>query len=146
MKSLRPLFWFAFALSCVPSFARADEPSPVDWALRRVEDALVKPLGKMESNSFSRGRPVPRERRARIPDGTVMVDKQSRAFLSFAVDIRYGDSEWRENDVVGCVYRGSGNLYVKIGDQYRPAGFLLGKNVQPVAGVCQGSPAPAPRA
>jgi len=68
----------------------------------------------------------------------VLKDKQSREFLTFAVDIRFvGESDWREDDVVGCVYRASGNIYVKIGEAYRPAAFLLGKNVQPVAGACE---------
>jgi hypothetical protein len=44
---------------------------------------------------------------------------------------------------VGCAYRGSGNLYVKVGDGYRPAAFLLGKNVQAVPGACEAAPSRA---
>lgn len=140
MKLIRSLVWFALALASAPTLALADEP--VDWALRRVENGLVKPLNERQSNRFSRARPVPSERRARIPSGHVMVDKESRAFVRFAVDVRHSANEWHEN-YVGCVYRKSGNLYVKVGDAYRPAAFLLGKDVQPVAGACEGVPARA---
>lgn len=76
----------------------------------------------------------------RVLESTATADKQGRAFVPFAVDIRYG-SEWKESDIVGCAYRGSGELYVKSGDLYRPAAFLLGKNLDPVAGVCEAAPA-----
>jgi hypothetical protein len=127
-------------LSFVPSLASADEPSLVDWAQRRVEVGLVQPLAHSEGSRFSRARPPPRERRARVTKPTATLDKNGRSFVPFALDVRFG-SEWRENDVVGCVYVGSGDLFVKKGDSYRPAAFLLGKNVQPVAGACEAAPA-----
>jgi hypothetical protein len=37
------------------------------------------------------------------------------------------------------VYQGSANIFVKIGDEYRPAAFLLGKEVDAVPGVCEAS-------
>jgi hypothetical protein len=140
VKSLRWLFWCAFVLSFVPSLASADEPSLADWAQRRVDEGLVKPLSKSEGSRFSRSRPPPRERRVRVTQSAVSVDKRGRPFLSFAIDVRFG-TEWHENDIVGCVYRGNGELFVKSGDAYRPAAFLLGKNVQPVPGVCEAAPA-----
>jgi hypothetical protein len=140
---LRKPILFAFVLSFVPSLALADEPSLVEWTTRRVEDGLVKPLVKLEGNRFSRSRPAPRERRVRVLQPTATLDKQSRAFVPFAVDVRFGDSQWHEGDVVGCAYRGSGNLYVKVGDGYRPAAFLLGKNVQAVPGACEAAPSRA---
>lgn len=107
-----------------------------------MQHGLVAPLAKRESESsrFSRGRPPPRERRVRITQASESRDKAGRTFLTFAVDVRFGESEWRENDIVGCVYKGSGDLFVQRGDEYRPAAFLLGKNVKPVAGVCQAAP------
>jgi hypothetical protein len=75
----------------------------------------------------------------RVIQSIVTLDKSGRAFVPFAIDVRFG-SEWRSNDVVGCVYRGSGELFVKRGNAYRPAAFLLGKNVEPVAGVCEAAP------
>jgi hypothetical protein len=82
---------------------------------------------------------MPRERRVRLTQATTSVDKRGRAFVPFAVDVRFGD-EWRQNDIVGCVYRGAGELFVKRGDAYRPAAFLFGKNAEPVAGVCEAAP------
>lgn len=140
MQFLRWLFWCALVLSFVPSLARADEPSLVAWVQQRVDDELIKPLAKHEGSRFSRSRPVPHERRVRVIQATVSLDKSGRAFVPFAIDVRFG-SEWHENDVVGCVYRASGVLFVKRGDSYRPAAFLLGKNVESVAGVCEAAPA-----
>ena len=57
--------------------------------------------------------------------------------VAFAVDVRFGTGEWTENDIVGCAYTANGELFVKKGDSYRPASFLLGKNVDSVAGVCE---------
>jgi hypothetical protein len=127
--------------SSVSSLALAAEPSLSEWAVRRVDEALVQPLVRRESegSKFSRSRPVPRERRARVPSGEASSDARGRAFVTFAVDVRFGGGEWQE-DVVGCVYRQTGHLYVKVGDAYRPAAFLLGKNVDPVAGVCEAGP------
>jgi hypothetical protein len=126
-------------LSFVPSLALADEPSLVDWARHRVDEGLVKPLAEQESSHFSRSRPVPHERRVRVIQATTTLDKRGRLFVPFAIDVRYGPV-WHENDIVGCAYRGSGELFVKKGDQYRPAAFLLGKNLAAVAGVCEAAP------
>ena len=140
MNSIRWLFLCAFALSLVPSFASADEPSLTEWTEQRVQDGLVKPLADLESHRFTRARPPPRERRVRVLQTTATLDKSGRPFVPFAVDVRFGP-EWHENDIVGCAYTGSGNLYVKKGDAYRPASFLLGKSDDPVAGVCEAAPA-----
>jgi hypothetical protein len=130
----------AFGLSLVPSFASADEPSLTEWAQDLVENGLLKPLADLESHRFSRARPPPRERRLRVLQTTATLDKNGNSFVPFAVDVRFGTSEWHENDIVGCAYTGSGNLFVKKGDAYRPASFLLGKNGDPVAGVCEAAP------
>jgi hypothetical protein len=129
----------AFALSFVPSFASADEPTVAERCQRRVQEGLVKPLAEWEAgrSSFSRVRPVPRERRVRVLQTTETVDNAGRPFVAFAVDVRFGNSEWHENDIVGCAYLKSGDLFVKRGDEYRPAAFLFGKSADPVAGVCR---------
>jgi hypothetical protein len=106
---------------------------------RRVDDGLVKPLAKQETSRFSRARPAPRERRVRAIQSTVTLDKSGRGFVPFAIDVRFG-SEWHKDDIVGCVYKGNGDLFVKRGDAYRPAEFLFGKNVEPVAGACEAAP------
>jgi hypothetical protein len=139
VKLLHWSFVCAFALSSIPSLAPADEPTIAERAQARVETGLVKPLAERESNRFSRARPAPHERRVRITSSTLANDKSGRPFLPFAIDVRFG-SDWRENDIVGCVYAPAGDIFVKRGDSYRPAAFLLGENVDPVAGVCEAAP------
>ena len=138
MNPLRLLSLCAVVLPSLSSPAWADEPSAA-WVQRRVEDGLVKPLAEKETSRFARSRPPPRERRVRAIQASAAVDKNGRAFVPFSIDVRFG-SEWHKDDIVGCAYRGSGELFVKRGDGYRPAAFLLGKNVEPVAGVCEAAP------
>ena len=144
MKSFPRFGWCAFVVLSLPGLARADDSSLTTWARRRVQEGLVKPLAKLETpRRFSRERPAPHERRVRITQTTASVDKNGREFVPFAIDVRYGP-EWNQNDILGCVYKGSGDLFVKNGDGYRPAAFLLGKNVQTVAGACEVAPPPPP--
>jgi hypothetical protein len=75
----------------------------------------------------------------RVVQTTASLDKNGRPFVPFAVDVRFG-SDWHENDIVGCAYTWSGDLFIKKGDAYRPASFLLGKSDGPVAGVCEAAP------
>ncbi|MGC4025360.1 MAG: hypothetical protein QM744_09535 [Mesorhizobium sp.] len=126
-------------LSCVPTLAWADEPAAAR-AKRLVEQGLVEPLANREPKRFSRVRMPPRERRVRITQPAASVDGKSRAFLPFAIDVRYG-SQWRDTDLFGCVYLSTGSIFVKRGDAYRPVAFLLGKHVEPVAGVCEAAAA-----
>ncbi len=72
----------------------------------------------------------------RVTQAAPSRDAQGREFMPFAVDVRFGD-DWHQDDIVGCAYRASGNLFVKVGEAYFPAGLLLGKEAEPVAGVCQ---------
>jgi hypothetical protein len=118
----------------------AADPPVAEWARRRVEEGLVKPLSERQGRKFSRSRPPPVERRVRVLSTTESVDKSGRKFVSFAVDVRFGE-EWRD-DIAGCVYRGSGDIFVRKGESFRPAAFLLGKDVAPVAGVCETAPPP----
>ena len=77
----------------------------------------------------------------RVPQTTLSRDAQGREFMPFAVDVRYGKGQWQTDDTVGCAYRMSGNLFVKIGNAFYPAALLLGKQVDPVASVCQSAAA-----
>jgi hypothetical protein len=132
------MLFCAIVLPLVPSFASAGEPSIAEATQRRVEDGLVKPLAEFEKGTsrFSRARLPPRERRVRILASTTKPDIKGRAFVPFAIDVRYGN-EWQENDIVGCAYPKSGELFVKRGDVYRAAAFLFGKSADPAAGVCE---------
>lgn len=140
MNHFRSLCWCVFVLACVPSLATAAEPSLVEWTQQRVIAGIVKPLAERSGRSLSRSRPPPHESRVRVPQTTLSRDAQGREFVPFAVDIRYGKGKW-QTDTVGCAYRTSGNLFVKIGDAYYPAVLLLGKQVDPVAAVCQSAAA-----
>lgn len=136
----RSPYWCAIVLSLIPSFAAAEPLA--QWAKQRVDQGLVQALTQTEHkrSKFSRARIAPPERRVRILATTYSVDKKGRKFVPFAVDARYGE-EWSNDDITGCVYQGSANIFVKIGDEYRPAAFLLGKEVDAVPGVCETAPA-----
>ena len=129
-------------LSFVPSLALADEPSLAEWAEHRIDAGIVKPLADREGSRFSRSRPPPHERRIRVTQAALSRDRRGGSFMAFAIDVRFG-GEWQQNDIVGCVYAGSGDLFVKRGDGYRAAAFLFGKKADPVAGVCTPAPASA---
>jgi hypothetical protein len=126
-------------LSLVPSFASADEPTPAQQCAKRVREALVAPLADHEAKAsrFSRARLPPRERRVRVTQVTPSTDAAGRTFMTFAVDVRFGGDEWKQNDIVGCAYTKGGEIFVKRGDDFRPAAILLGKPADPVAGVCK---------
>jgi hypothetical protein len=47
-----------------------------------------------------------------------------------------------KDDILGCVYTGTGQIFVKNGDAYYPASLLLGEDVEPVPGVCEAAPPP----
>ncbi len=133
VRSFVSLLLLGTALS---SSALAEAPSVASWAERRIADGLLRPLARKDEDrsKFSRARMPPRERRTRVLADTLSRDAKNRGFVSFVIDVRYGD-EWTEN-VTGCVYEGSGAIYVAVGDEYRPAAFLLGKKAEAVSGVC----------
>ncbi len=130
----------------VPSLALGAE-SLAEWVKHRVDEGLLKPLARQEASRsrFSRERPPPAERRLRVLEANAAEDKSGRTFVPFAVDVRFG-ANWQENQIVGCAYRQSGSLFVKAGNEYRPAAYLLGKRADAVAGVCEAAPPPAPPA
>lgn len=133
---------FALVLSLVPSFATADEPTPAQQCEKRVREGLLAPLADHEASTsrFSRARIPPRERRVRITQATPAVDTAGRPFMTFAIDVRFGGDKWQDNDIVGCVYPKSGELFVKRGEEFRAAAFLLGKPADPAPGVCKAAP------
>lgn len=143
--AVKYLRWF---LSCVlvsalqVSPASADEQSIASWAKNRLQLGLVRMLANLDrqASRFSRGRPPPSERRVRILQTSTTRDQLGRQFIRFAIDVRYGDSEWKSawkaDDVVGCIYMPTGDMYVKRGDKYHPAALLQGKRVTEVSGAC----------
>lgn len=137
MTRVRQLYLSALLVSLLPSVASA-EPTTKQWAKSRVEVGLMKPLVDKENKRslFSRVVQPPRQRRVRVLTSSVSRDRRGSVFIPFGIEVRYQKKEW-EADIIGCVYRSTGKIYVKVGDQYRPAEFLLGKKVKPVAGACQ---------
>src|SRR4051812_19667397 len=97
-----------------------------------IQHKLLAPIAVREAgrSRYSRARPPAAERRLRMLDETPAVDGKGARFRSFAVDARYGLGEdaWRKGQITGCVYPASGEVYVKLGDGYRSARVLLGKN------------------
>lgn len=114
-------------------------------AVALVSRDLIQPLIAKESarSKFSRARMPPGERRVRILDQQPSTDAQGVAFVRFSVDARFGylgddEKHWRRDDITGCVYLEKNQIFVKNGDQYRPAAFLLGKNLKAAAqSTCQ---------
>jgi hypothetical protein len=138
---MKRLSMFA-VLSCVcailaPSAMAEGEPAASDakGAAAVVQRVLIQPLASKESDQsrFSRARMPAQERRVRVLDEQAGTDSAGAAFYTFAVDARHGiaGDAWRRATITGCVYA-TGEVYVKSGDRYRPAAFLLGKNLKPV--------------
>lgn len=142
----------ALLLFCHTTYAEptAASGSPPDAKTAQAKTAqavvgrvLTQPLAVKESqrSRFSRAAAPQRELRVRILDEQPSKDAAGSAFVRFAVDARYGfrapgsddGSGWRLGTFVGCVYPDHSQVFVKKGDEYRPAAFLLGKNVKAAA-------------
>jgi len=137
MKSFVKFCLTALSLVSMVSVAHADEPASSKWAKDCVKHRLLDPLAQQESkrSPFSRAAPPPDERRVSVLAASFAKDQKGREFLPFEIKARHGD-EWYDN-YTGCVVRGSGDVFVQLGDEYRPAAYLLGKDVGPVEGACQ---------
>jgi hypothetical protein len=99
-----------------------------------VQDKLLTPLAARDKarSSYSRAMP-PAAYRVRVIDRSPIADGKGGAFVGLAVDARFGrgKGEWFENDITGCVYAETGEVYVRYGRAYRAAGVLLGKKTPP---------------
>jgi hypothetical protein len=108
-----------------------------------VSRDLIQPLAAKESqrSRFSRASLPVQARRVRILDEQPSKDALGNAFVRFAVDVRHGfaapvdgdESRWQLATITGCAYLDRSQVFVKKGDEYRPAAFLLGKNVKAAA-------------
>jgi hypothetical protein len=113
-----------------------------------VQKKLLAPLVAREKarSSYSRARPPAAERRVRMLDAAPIADAKGGAFVGFAVDARYGlgEGRWEDDVITGCVYAGTGEVYVRYGVDFRAAGVLLGKKTPPAAShVCRAAGAHA---
>jgi hypothetical protein len=112
-------------------------------AVALVSHDLIQPFAAQQEKQgrFTRGRLPAAAHRVRILDEKQRTDTAGVAFLRFAVDSRYGffepthddESRWNRDTITGCVYLERNQVFVKKGDGYRPAAFLLGKNVKAAA-------------
>ena len=144
MKLLRWLSVSALMVSLVPGIASADEPSVVARMQTHVEADFLKPLvaHDVEVSSFSRMRMPPRERRLRMTATTTSRDQAGQEFLTFAIDGKIAKGSWHENDIVGCVYPEKGEMFVKLGADFRPAAVMLGTAADAVPVVCRAAAPP----
>lgn len=131
-----------FARLAIAAPSGPDVVAPVagaDAAKALVQNDLVRPLTvkEQERGKFSRARLPASERRVRILDEHPQRDALGAAFYTFAVDARHGfiddDAGWKLAAVTGCVYLERDEILVKVGERHRPAAFMLGKNLKPVA-------------
>lgn len=133
---------------CTLAFAQSPVPETVEASLkaeRLVKQQLLVPLKLQEDkrSRFSRARLPPSDRRVRVLDSTAKKDKVGNTFVRFAVDGRYGlaamsaaksEADWTQNEIRGCVYADSGEIFVQYGkQQFRDASVMLGKKTKPAA-------------
>lgn len=136
MKSWRWLLSCVVVSSLHASSTSADDATLTAWAKNRVSIEVLRPLAAVGGSRFSRKRPPPREHRVRFEQAKVLRDQLGRRFIRFAIDVRFEESSWHTDDLVGCIYTPLGDIYVKKGNGYRPAAFLEGKPMDAVPGVC----------
>lgn len=130
--------------------APARDPSPVvRTAQSTVQTKLVTPLAEKESvrSRFSRVvMPTPLLR-VRMTAPAPQKDDQGADYVTFAVDSCRGfprnDKCWQAAAITGCVYPGSGQVFVQRGDRYYPADIMLGKRVDAAGTVCKTSNTPS---
>ena len=147
----------SLALAEEPAQAAPAAPAPtaVQVSAKAVlEKELLTPLAVKERkhSRLSRSRLPPLARRARIVDSAAHTDARGEAFVAFAVDDQHGyvafddgpsEASWRKDVIVGCVYPERGEVFVRIGNDYRPGSLLLGKSVKVAdASVCHDGNAP----
>jgi len=105
-------------------------------AVALVNEQLVKPLAikEKEQSKFSRARLPAAERRVRVLDDKAQQDGAGNAFFAFAIDARHGwsddDKAWTKSAITGCVYVGSGEVFIKRGNGFHPAKAALGKKTK----------------
>lgn len=115
--------------------------APAKAAQALVGRELIQPLAAKERtrSKFSRASLPAQARRVRILDEHK--DAHGSTFVRFAVDAHHGfdapedgdESRWQLATITGCAYLDSSQVFVKRGNEYRPAAFLLGKNLKAAA-------------
>ena len=127
-------------------FLLASAPRAPETAESLVREKLLAPLLARDDARprYSRAGPPPSQRRVRVLDSAPLADGKGGAFVSYAIDSRYG-GRWTEKIISGCVYPATGEVYVRLGNAFRDASILLGKPASPAAShICRAiTPSPA---
>jgi hypothetical protein len=131
------------AKGAAPAAKTAEAKTAEALVMRELIQPLVARAG--HQSKYSRARFPPEAQRVRVLDRQAHKDTAGRAFMSFAVDdergLRVGgddESQWNLATITGCVYLDQSEVFVKRGDEYRPAAFLLGKKLKAAAeSTCQ---------
>jgi hypothetical protein len=134
---MRHRLFAALALVLMSSLASAgSNPAPKSTA-SLVTERLIQPLAAKErdQSKFSRARLPPAERRVRVLDEKPQQDSAGESFFAFAVDSRQGwgdddDANWTKAAITGCVYPGSGEVFIKRGKAFHPAAAAIGKKTK----------------
>lgn len=72
----------------------------------------------------------------RVLDQKPQQDSAGNAFFAFAVDARHGwgeatdEASWSKAAITGCVYPGSGEVFIKRGNAFHPAAAAVGKKTK----------------
>jgi len=145
----RSLAALVLAVSNLASAAPEAHTSAVDkTAVALVEQQLVQPLAAKEADrsKFSRARQPAAARRVRVLDTAALHDSAGNAFVRFAVDEKHGwfddddddgDEGWMKDQITGCVYVDSREVFVQRGREIHPAAAKLGKRTKAAAAsVC----------
>jgi hypothetical protein len=144
----RSLAALVLAISNLASAAPEAHASTVDkTAVALVEQQLVQPLAAKENarSKFSRARQPAAARRVRVLDTAALHDTAGKAFVRFAVDEKHGwfdddedgDEGWMKDQITGCVYVDSREVFVQRGREIHPAAAKLGKRTKAAdASVC----------
>jgi hypothetical protein len=133
------LLLFTHATLAEPAPAQANAPAAPPEAKTPeaiVQSVLLEPLTEkdVKQSRYSRAVMPPRERRLRV-DAQAHKDAQGASFVRFFVDERHGwggdeTKNWAQGAITGCVYVDKREVFVQRGEEFRPAAFLLGKNLK----------------
>lgn len=159
---MRPVFTLTLTLA-VMSFAtlasasskpapqkaspRAPEAPVVTSARDAIDRELIAPLAEKDEGQsrYSRAMVPPHDRTVRILDAQPRADSSGKSFLAFAVDEGRGGNTLRKDAITGCVYPGTGTVFIQRDGSFFPASLLLGKNASAAAGVCKADDAASKR-
>ena len=105
------------AFAAPPEEGKSDAP-----IVGAVQREFLAPLARRNTKQkeFSRAAMPATASRLRVL-GMPQRDVAGAEYVRFAIDTRRVAPEWNEAEYTGCVYTASSAVYLKRGEQYRPA-------------------------